>query len=648
MSREYTSGKIFSVAKKRILYLILLFLSLPLIIWAQAQILSYLSKAAPQKANIVVDTTSAEGNFSGNWLNFAQGGEEPPPMLRNTVERMKLLQPQYIRIDHIYDYYDVVKDDGSFDFSMLDNTVDDILKTGAKPFFSLSYMPKQFTESSSVIDMPKDWNLWQNLVKATIEHYSGKNHKNIKNVYYEVWNEPELPQFGGWKLTGDKNYNLLYEYASDGAKAAENTNKFFFGGPAAGSFYSEWVDKFISNVNDNNLRLDFYSWHRYHKNSDKFAEDALNIRKILNKYPQFANLPLVLSEWGMDSENNLNNNSDKSAAHALSTILKTYDVIDKSFVFEIKDGPPPGGGNWGLMTHEKNIIPLNLKPRFKAFSATTYLLNAKLSVRGTNNNIVALAGKSPSGIIYILITNYEANDKNWENVPLTLTGLSSGLYKITSHNLNTNSTTANELSSTDGSIKQEILMLPNSSYLLEIKKSGKIAQYVSGATGETNDKALVLSNENDFNLSPADFNVPDNFEISFDAKPFWSQSPGQSIDILKLNMQNSDNKETTVILSKTSSKNIDFLVLTIKDLLNEERLAMPINLADKNAWHHINIVSLGGKIILSIDGNIQGAGSKLISDISKLTGIYFYPFSGALDNLEIKNSGQILYKQTFD
>ena len=38
----------------------------------------------------------------------------------------------------------------------------------------------------------------------TIEHYSGKGERNMSGIYYEVWNEPDLAQFGSWNWEGTK------------------------------------------------------------------------------------------------------------------------------------------------------------------------------------------------------------------------------------------------------------------------------------------------------------------------------------------------------------------------------------------------------------------------------------------------------------
>ncbi|OGF98840.1 hypothetical protein A2153_05250 [Candidatus Gottesmanbacteria bacterium RBG_16_38_7b] len=633
---------------RQIFFLIFLILLLPLFIWTQSQVITYLSRASVKKANLVVDTLTIDGEFKGNWLNFAQGGEEPPPMLNNTVERMKLLKPQYIRLDHIYDFYDVVKGNGQYDFSKLDQSVSDILTMGAKPFFSLSYMPRQFTPNQSVIDIPSDWANWQKLVKATIEHYSGKANINLKEVYYEVWNEPDLPQFGSWKLGGNKNYNLLYQFASYGARDAENVNNFFIGGPAVGSFYPKWVDDFVSYIDKNNLRLDFYSWHRYHSNPDRFREDVMGIRKLLSKYPKFSELPLVLSEWGLDSERNLNNNSDKAASHALSTIFKIEEEIDRTIAFEIKDGPPSGGGKWGLMTHEKDEIPLKLKPRFKALAASTLLLGTKLKISGWGSNVTALASKTTDETINILIGNYDWRGQNWENVPVTVTGLDSGIYKIKNQQILTNSVNVSEMVSTDGQLKLQFIMLPNSIRLLEIKKSGHLAQYIDGAGNQAGDKALALTGNDDFKLDPFEFEITPNSEISFDIKPLWTGEEIPEINVLKLELAREDTEKIEVIFKKVTSNDIDFWLLTASDNKNADRLAIPAGNLNEERWHKVQIRFSSDKISLRADDIASDKNSPIYNSVSKITGISFYPFNGAIDNLEIIREGVVSFKRDFN
>lgn len=418
--------------KKKLLFFIIALATLPLVVYITQQVQKLLSRAAYKPANIVIDTQKTIGPLEKSWVSFSQGGEEPPHMLTNTVVMMRKLFPKYIRLDHIYDSYDVVKKTENkfiYDFSQLDKTVDDILAMGALPFFCLSYMPPSFTSSGKVIEMPTDWNYWKDLVKATVEHYSGKTGKNLTNVYYEVWNEPELPQFGAWKISAEKDYRLLYSYAANGAREAQNVNNFYIGGPSVGSYYPEWINGLLSYISQNNLRFDFYSWHRYTKNPDEYVYDAQNTRKLLSAYPTYATVPLILTEWGIESENTAINNSNTSAAYTVSAILQFHKNINLAFTFEVKDGPPPSGGKWGIITHEKDSEPLTAKPRYKAFASLNNLNGNELALTGEGTFVRALAVKTNDSI-KVIITNYDFSGEKIENVPVTFTGLASASYKL--------------------------------------------------------------------------------------------------------------------------------------------------------------------------------------------------------------------------
>ncbi len=65
-------------------------------------------------------------------------------------------------------------------------------------------MPPAIAQSD-IVSEPKRYEDWQIVVQHLIQHISGT--RGISDVYYEVWNEPDL--FGHWKY-GGKKIILLY------------------------------------------------------------------------------------------------------------------------------------------------------------------------------------------------------------------------------------------------------------------------------------------------------------------------------------------------------------------------------------------------------------------------------------------------------
>ncbi len=392
----------------------------------------YVGRAAGVKASLVVDYDGVLGQMPTPWRNLAQGGEEAKAMLGEVISETKALRPEYIRLDHIYDAFKVVSKEGGqlrFDWSGLDGAVDEILATGAKPFLSLSYMPPAISRGD-IIDLPREWGEWAAVVRATVEHYSGRNGKNISGVIYEVWNEPDL--FGSYKTYGDKNYLTMYEVSAKAAGAANNVNQFEIGGPATTGLYQNWEERLIKFVDEKNLRLDFLSWHRYSTDLERFEEDANTARSWAEKIPALVNLKFYVTEWGHNSENDPGYDTKFGAIHTIAVSRMMMAKIQRAFVFEIKDGP----GNekywsrWGLLTHEK-FGAVEKKPRYHALEFLNTLGPFRVSVAGEGSWVKSIASTDADGNIKLMVVNYDPKGTHTEAVPILFDNLPNGNFKYT-------------------------------------------------------------------------------------------------------------------------------------------------------------------------------------------------------------------------
>jgi hypothetical protein len=444
----------------------------------------YFSRASAVKANIVIDVVKTSGPFPDRWKALAQGGEESGVrMLADVVSKVSGLYPKYIRLDHIYDFYNVVTRGPSnnliFDFSKLDETVCDIYHTGAKPFFSLGYMPPTISDDGSLIGKPKDWNEWSFVVQKTVERYSGKNTVLPcgalddfwrTDIYYEVWNEPDLESFGKWKYTGAKSYSDLYLYSVKGAGQAQEVLPYKIGGPVTTALYKNWIQKFLDYIIAHNLRIDFISWHHYSKKTNDYTQDIISLNKWLGedpKYDRYENLPKIISEWGYDSEKNPIADTNVGAAHTVASLRNLIDArLEQAFLFEIKDGPTL---SWGILTYQGQE-----KPRYKALKMLNVLEGNQLVVTGEGTSVSAIASINADDKISLVLTNYDESGRNYEAVPVTFKNLNGENYKLTKTFLDGRTDTTLNLKPNLGELKfsedTAIIMPANTIVSLELTK----------------------------------------------------------------------------------------------------------------------------------------------------------------------------------
>lgn len=383
--------------------------------------------ASGEDANIVVDTQSNLGPLQRPWHSLAQGGENKNWRLAPLSAQVKALNPDTIRIDHLYDFYDIVHDSGgnlSFDFSKLDPVIADITAVGAKPYIALSYTPPALSVNGDITAPPRSWAEWQLTVQKTIEHISGT--LGISGVYYEVWNEPDL--FGGYKTYGGRNYLDLYRSSAKGALSARNVQAFKFGGPAITALYKGWVDGLLTMTQKENLPLDFFSWHRYTTDIDQYRRDIAQVREWMSPYPGSDRIELHITEWGHNSNVDPGYDGSFGAIHTIAVATELSGNIDKAFVFEIQDGADPAGkefwGRWGLFT-----VSGKAKPRYSALRFLDRLGDTKLQLTGRGTWVKAIAAKDGADTTLIL-ANYDPSGRHSEVTPVTFTNIVPGDYEI--------------------------------------------------------------------------------------------------------------------------------------------------------------------------------------------------------------------------
>ncbi|MEO7143479.1 MAG: beta-xylosidase, partial [Bryobacteraceae bacterium] len=159
------------------------------------------------------------------------------------------------------------EDQGELVYSFINTDLifDFLISTGMKPFIELSFMPTAIASGSTTvlhykanITQPKNYKQWATLISKLTSHWVQRyGVQEVRQWFFEVWNEPNLPK-DFWEGT-QKDYFKLYR---DAAKAIVSVDDALqVGGPATAK--NEWIDEFRDFCENNNVPVRFISTHHY-------------------------------------------------------------------------------------------------------------------------------------------------------------------------------------------------------------------------------------------------------------------------------------------------------------------------------------------------------------------------------------------------
>lgn len=321
-----------------------------------------------------------------------------------------------------------------YNFTYLDRVVDSYLELNIRPFLELGFMPKKLASGDNTIfywkgntTPPKDYKKWTDLVQATLRHLIARyGEEDVLTWPIEVWNEPNLPGF--WKDADMEEYFKLYELT---AKAIKKVNKAFkVGGPAiCGGADKKWMVGFLDFLTKKKPPIDFISRHHYttefpdYKGHygyaklmplDETLQTLRDCRKIINKYPDYKNLPFYITEFNTSYIPNCPlHDTNLNAAYISRTLAEIgdyatgYSYWTFGDVFE-ENGIPftPFHGGFGLLAN--GGIP---KPTFWTFKFFKDLKQdeEKCLYRDKNIVIVKTGSDSYKGIAWNLSLETKEN-----------------------------------------------------------------------------------------------------------------------------------------------------------------------------------------------------------------------------------------------
>ncbi len=334
-----------------------------------------------------------------------------------------------------------VREDGSFDFTGLDEVYDRFLGTGLKPVVELSFMPRELTadpdytvfEYKATVSVPKEWERWGDLVRDLTVHLRERyGVDEVATWEFEVWNEANLEVF--WNGTQD-DYHRLYEVATRAVKGVDPRIR--VGGPSSAA--AGWVGALLEFCRAGDVPIDFVSTHTY-------GNAPLDMRPLTRSFAEATGKPepeILWTEWGVTPTHFHRVNDTVFAAPFVlrgmksalaSTDCLAYWVCSDQFE-ELGWAPRLLHGGFGLLT-----VGNLRKPRFWALALLSELnggrVPAQASGDGAEALVEAIATATPDSVD-VLVWNGTLDQSKIDGaavldrtVTVAVSGLAPGTYEV--------------------------------------------------------------------------------------------------------------------------------------------------------------------------------------------------------------------------
>jgi len=375
-----------------------------------------------------------------------------------------------------------------YDWMIVDRIFDTYIENHVRPFVEMGFMPEALSskpepyprnwpntpEGRGWAQPPKDYHKWAELIRQWVLHAVERYGKTeVETWQWELWNEPDIFY---WRGTPEE-YDKLYDYTADAIKRALPNAK--VGGPGttgpnsmqAGAYLKQFLEHCAHGVNavtgKTGAPLDFISYHA--KGAPRVIEghvrmgvraNLVNVQRgfeIINQFPQFTRLPIVLSESDPEGCAACPLAGHPEVGYRNTTLYPSYTAVMLSDIFKLADrykSNVEGMLTWafefenkqyfeGLRTLATNGID---KPILNLFRMAGLMSGDRVQL--TSSGAVGLDGILQSGVqaapdidgmatrgdreMAVMLWNYHDDDVAAPAAPvhLTLAGLPAGAARV--------------------------------------------------------------------------------------------------------------------------------------------------------------------------------------------------------------------------
>ncbi|HEX3472347.1 MAG TPA: hypothetical protein VHT28_14280, partial [Silvibacterium sp.] len=268
---------------------------------SHATIASGQTNDASTSIHLTVDAKGSSKPLVHFWSKVVGAGRANEGLRSTWQEELEMGRKydgfQYVRFhgifqDDMFVYREDEHGNPIYNFQYVDDLYDRMLAKGVRPFVELGFSPGPLSPVHNTTfwwradgSPPSDYKKWADLVQALVTHCIDRyGIDEVRQWYFEVWNEPNLYQ-SFFRGGSQEKYFELYKITAQTIKVIDPHLR--VGGPATSNFNMDdgaikkeqatgkpfdplsipwrpvWIEDFLRYCHDNNLPVDFVSTHPY-------------------------------------------------------------------------------------------------------------------------------------------------------------------------------------------------------------------------------------------------------------------------------------------------------------------------------------------------------------------------------------------------
>jgi xylan 1,4-beta-xylosidase len=313
-----------------------------------------------------------------------------------------------------------VNDQFLYSFFNADQIYDYLRSIDMRPIVELSFMPWNLASGPKTVfnyrahvEPPKDYGAWATLIEKLVRHWVERyGAPEVRQWYFEVWNEPNLTAF--WTGKTD-DYFKLYQVTAEAIKRVDPALR--VGGPVTAM--AAWVPEFLQFCEQKQVPADFVSTHYYPTDAfgkpgaDTITQLAHASRHVMRDQArltqqQAKGRPVLYTEWSASSNPRDELHDDPyTAAFVAKTVLEVSPFVDCYSLWTFSDifdenyfPSEPFQGGFGLLT--LHGIP---KPAYRAYQLLHRLGNEQLPVEGSHETVDTWIARKDDSVT-VFVTNF--------------------------------------------------------------------------------------------------------------------------------------------------------------------------------------------------------------------------------------------------